>query len=136
MHTFHFAQAVLESTWPASGFSGYQQWVKLRNTLRAVTLFRRGLNHRRSIYSDTSSEVDVGSGTSGDSGSSDPLPDGRGDDLIQLMSSQATNLTREEKSSTGNGSLEKGSRGHEQKSTFKNMPREKVGGVHVVLVDP
>ncbi|XP_033633840.1 C-myc promoter-binding protein-like isoform X2 [Asterias rubens] len=99
-----YNMAVLESTWPASGFSGYQQWVKLRNTLRAVTLLRRGLNHRRSIYSDTSSEVDVGSGTSGDSGSSDPLPDGRGDDLIQLIS-QPTNLTREEKSSTGNSDM-------------------------------
>ncbi|XP_038076059.1 C-myc promoter-binding protein-like [Patiria miniata] len=99
-----YNMAVLESTWPASGFSGYQQWVKLRNALRAVTLFRRGLNHRRSIYSDTSSEVDVGSGTSGDSGSSDPLPDSK-EDLIQLMSSQAANLTREEKSSTGNSDM-------------------------------
>ncbi len=97
----YYNKAVMESTWPATSFSGYQQWVKLRNTLLAVALFRRGLNNRRS-YSDTSSnEVDIGSRSSGDSGSSDPLTDALpGNDLIQLMENPS-GLTREEKCSTG-----------------------------------
>ena len=97
-----YNKAVMESRWPATSFSGYQQWVKLRNTLLAVALFRRGLNNRRS-YSDTSSnEVDIGSRSSGDSGSSDPLADALpGSELIHLEHLHS-GLTREEKCSTGN----------------------------------
>ncbi|XP_071480553.1 C-myc promoter-binding protein-like [Diadema antillarum] len=97
----HYNKAVLECQWPASSFSSYQQWVKLRNTLAAVTQFRRGIKHRGS--SDGNS--DGVSHSSADSG--DLLGDGKDEtDLIKLMdSSSSANLTREEKSSTGNSDM-------------------------------
>nr|XP_054756664.1 C-myc promoter-binding protein-like isoform X1 [Lytechinus pictus] len=104
----HYNKAVLECQWPASSFSSYQQWVKLRNTLAAVTQFRRGIKHRGSC-SDTNSDVlSQGSGDSMEPPGVILEPERGKDetDLIKLMEgTAAVNLTREEKSSTGNSDM-------------------------------
>lgn len=106
----YYNKAVMESTWPTTSFSGYQQWVKLRNTLLAVALFKRGLvvGVNRRSYSDTSSnEVDIGSRSSGDSGSSDPLQDIPAANNLKLLLEHPNGLARAEKSSTGSYKLVK-----------------------------
>ncbi|PIK51113.1 putative C-myc promoter-binding protein [Apostichopus japonicus] len=88
----YYNKAVLESRWPASSFSGYQQWVKLRHTLLAVAQFKR--SQKRRSYSDNS---DVVSRSSGDSVEAD----GR----VEEASANPCTMTREEKSSTGMNDL-------------------------------
>lgn len=88
----YYNKAVLESRWPASSFSGYQQWVKLRHTLLAVAQFKRPLKRRS--YSDNSDVVSRSSGDSVDA-------EGR----TEETPSATCTLTREEKSSTGNPNL-------------------------------
>eukprot|EP00057_Strongylocentrotus_purpuratus_P021104 XP_011675578.1 PREDICTED: DENN domain-containing protein 4C [Strongylocentrotus purpuratus] len=105
----HYNKAVLECQWPTSSFSSYQQWVKLRNTLAAVIQFRRGIKHRGSSSDTNSDLLSQGSGDSMEPPGVMLEPEGGGKDetdLIKLMEgTAAVNLTREEKSSTGNSDM-------------------------------
>ncbi|XP_033107546.1 C-myc promoter-binding protein-like isoform X4 [Anneissia japonica] len=93
----YYNKAVLESPWPTSSFTAYQQWIKLRNVIMAVAQFRQGL--KRSNW-DTVSETDTRSGSSVDV----DIVIGDAKPEIQLIDI-AGNLTREEKCGTGNSDM-------------------------------
>lgn len=48
----YYNKAVLESTWPSGTSSGHLMWAKLRNVVRGVALFKRGLSHGNCSESD------------------------------------------------------------------------------------
>ncbi|XP_071965352.1 C-myc promoter-binding protein-like isoform X7 [Antedon mediterranea] len=93
----YYNKAVLESPWPASSFTAYQQWIKLRNVIMAVGRFRQGL--KRPNW-DTVSETDTRSGSSVDV----DIAVGESKPEIQLIDIDGK-LTREEKCGTGNSDM-------------------------------
>ena len=73
-----YNRAVLESKWPTSALNAFQLWMKLKNTIRAISYFRLALKSRRSVVASrdvmSTTESDDVSRTSTDSYLDDVIP--------------------------------------------------------------